>query len=64
MPHMVTFPGEATRRGKIVVAHQVQELPVPSQYRIVLVSSPEMHWQRRSLHALSCLATQLVTIQS
>jgi hypothetical protein len=58
------FMNSSCLKGLVTWICAVQELPVPNQYRIVLVSSPEMHWQRRSLHALSCLATQLVTIQS
>jgi hypothetical protein len=40
---------------------QVQNLPSP-QYRIHFLSNPSMLWQRRSLHALSCFAADLVSI--
>jgi anti-anti-sigma factor len=43
---------------------QVQELPADQQYRIHFVSNPSMHWQRRSLAALSCFAVNLVTIET
>jgi anti-anti-sigma factor len=43
---------------------QVQELPAENQYRIHFVSNPSMHWQRRSLAALSCFAVNLVTIET
>lgn len=43
---------------------QVQELPGDAQYRIHFLSNPSMHWQRRSLAALSCFAVDLVTIES
>ena len=43
---------------------QVQELPPEQQYRIHLQSNPSMHWQRRSLAALSCFAVDLVTIET
>lgn len=43
---------------------QVQELPAEKQYRIHFVSNPSMHWQRRSLAALSCFAVNLVTIET
>jgi anti-anti-sigma factor len=43
---------------------QVQELPADKQYRIHFVSNPSMHWQRRSLAALSCFAVDLVTIET
>jgi anti-anti-sigma factor len=43
---------------------QVQELPPEKQYRISFLSNPSMHWQRRSLAALSCFAVNLVTIET
>jgi anti-anti-sigma factor len=43
---------------------QVQELPADKQYRIHFLSNPSMHWQRRSLAALSCFAVDLVTIEA
>jgi hypothetical protein len=41
----------------------VSEL-VAGQYRIRFLSSPSILWQRRSLHALSCFAAELVTIEA
>ena len=43
---------------------QVQELPTKKQYRIHFQSNPSMHWQRRSLAALSCFAVDLVSIET
>ena len=43
---------------------QVQEMPAENQYRIHFLSNPSMHWQRRSLAALSCFAVDLVTIET
>ena len=43
---------------------QVQELPPEKQYRIHFRSNPNMHWQRRSLAALSCFAVDLVAIET
>lgn len=43
---------------------QVQELATDKQYRIHFLSNPSMHWQRRSLAALSCFAVDLVTIET
>jgi len=34
------------------------------QYRIRFLSNPSILWQRRSLHALSCFAADLVTIEA
>ena len=42
----------------------VQELPTEKQYRIHLLSNPSLHWQRRSLAALSCFAVDLVAIET
>jgi hypothetical protein len=42
----------------------VQELEVAKQYRIRFLSKPEMHWQRRSLHALRCFAVDLITVET
>jgi hypothetical protein len=42
----------------------IQLLPQQSQYHVVLVSSRELQWQRRSLRALCCLAEELVTIRA
>ena len=33
------------------------------RYRIVFVANPKAPWQRRSLHALSSMAPELVTVQ-
>ena len=43
---------------------QVQALSEDQQYRIHFVSNTSMHWQRRSLAALSCFAVNLVTIET
>jgi hypothetical protein len=43
---------------------QIQDQPPTRQYRVSFLSSPTLYWQRRSLHALCCLASDLVTVQS
>jgi anti-anti-sigma factor len=43
---------------------QIQDQPPARQYRVSFLSSPSLYWQRRSLHALSCLASDLVTVQN
>lgn len=58
------FMNSSCLKGLVTWICRVQELPHDIQYRLVLVSSPDMHWQRRSLHALSCLAADLVSIRS
>lgn len=42
----------------------VSELSPDKQYKIRLLSKPEMHWQRRSLHALRCFAVDLISIET
>lgn len=42
----------------------VQDQPAAQQYKIRFLSNPSMHWQRRSLAALSCFAVDLVTIET
>lgn len=34
------------------------------KYRVKFVSNSELRWQRRSLHALSCFATDVISIES
>ncbi len=43
---------------------RVREVPEPGRYRIRIQSSQSSLWQRRSLHALQCFATELITIES
>ncbi|UQA59346.1 hypothetical protein [Polyangium aurulentum] len=43
---------------------EVQELEPAKQYQIRFLSKPEMHWQRRSLHALRCFAVDLITVET
>ncbi len=35
-----------------------------ARYRITFLSSATQHWQKRSLHALSCFARDLVSIEA
>jgi len=51
---------------KIFVAWlaQVRDLEATQQYRIHLLSNPNLLWQRRSLAALSCFAVDLVAIET
>jgi hypothetical protein len=43
---------------------RVQDMPPPQRYRIVFASNRELHWQRRSLNALRCFATDVVSIEA
>jgi hypothetical protein len=42
---------------------EVSDMPA-GQYRIRFLSNPSILWQRRSLHALSCFAAELITIEA
>jgi hypothetical protein len=42
--------------------NDIRELEPASQYKIVFVSNPQIHWQKRSLHSLRCFASELITI--
>lgn len=42
---------------------RLQELAPEAQYRIRFLSDQRMLWQRRSLHALSCFAVNLISIE-
>lgn len=41
---------------------RVQQMDAQKQYRIRFVSNPAILWQRRSLHALQCFASELISI--
>ena len=43
---------------------EVSDMPSGQQYRIRFLSNPSILWQRRSLHALSCFAAELITIEA
>ena len=43
---------------------EVSELEPTEQYKIKLLSKPELHWQRRSLHALRCFAVDLISVET
>ena len=42
----------------------LQEEDTADQYKVRYLSNAEYSWQRRSLHALQCLAVDLVTIET
>lgn len=43
---------------------KVREVGASGPYQVLFLSRASLHWQRRSLHALSCFAQDLVTIKS
>lgn len=60
----LAFMNSACLKRLVAWISEIQDLPVGDRYRVVLISSPEMHWQRRSFHALSCLGGDLITVQT
>jgi anti-anti-sigma factor len=58
------FMNSSSFKALVTWLSQVQELPPDKQYRIHFVSNPSIHWQRRSLAALSCFAVNLVSIET
>jgi hypothetical protein len=58
------FVNSSCLKGFVNWILAVEEQPSDRQYRITFVSSPTIQWQRRSLHALSCLASDLVTVST
>lgn len=56
------FMNSSSFKAFVTWLSNIQDLPAENQYRIHFVSNPTIHWQKRSLAALSCFATDLVTI--
>lgn len=60
----LTFMNSSCFKDFITWLERVREIAEPDRYRIAFLSSAAQHWQRRSLHALSCFARELVTIEA
>ena len=60
----LTFMNSSCFKDLIWWLEQVREATATERYRISFISSGAQHWQRRSLHALSCFARDLVTIEA
>jgi anti-anti-sigma factor len=58
------FMNSACLKTMVTWIFVARELPTQSRYQILLVSDPAVLWQRRSVQALSCVATELVKLQS
>lgn len=42
----------------------VRRLPADQHYKIRFLSNPDLHWQRRSLHAISYFGGELVSVDA
>ena len=60
----VEFMNSACLKTIVTWIFIARELPLANRYEILLVSDPNILWQRRSVHALACVATELVRLQS
>ena len=40
----------------------IQELEASQQYKVRILSNPDLHWQKSSLHTLRCFAAELITV--
>lgn len=56
------FMSASCLRSFIFWINRLQELPSDKQYRIQFIANPDQPWQRRSVHALKCFATELISI--
>ena len=58
------FMNSSCFKGFLSWISEVRDGDERRQYRIRFLSDPRMLWQRRSLHALSCFAVDLITIEA
>jgi anti-anti-sigma factor len=58
------FMNSSCFKGFLSWISEVRDGDAAHQYRIRFLSDPNMLWQRRSLHALSCFAVDLITIEA
>lgn len=58
------FMNSACFKAFVTWLAKVRNLDRERQYRIHFLSNDKIHWQRRSLRALSCFAASLVRVHS
>jgi hypothetical protein len=61
--HELVFMNSTCLKAIVSWIAVVQEADASSQYKICFLSNPRLHWQKRSMRAISCFAADLVTIQ-
>jgi hypothetical protein len=59
----LAFMNSSCLKSLVVWVTQIQDLPADQRYQVTLVSSPTLYWQKRSLVAISSLASDIVTIE-
>ena len=57
------FMNSACFKKLVTWITHVEAVPAANRYRIRFKSNPQMHWQRRSLHALHCFAMDVVLVE-
>jgi hypothetical protein len=60
----VEFMNSSCFKALVSWISQLQGVGAAQQYKVRLLSNPEVHWQRRSLRALSCFAADLVSVET
>ena len=60
----LAFMNSSCLKSLVVWVTQIQDLPADQRYHITVVSSPTLYWQKRSLFAISSLASDIVTIEN
>jgi hypothetical protein len=60
----LAFMSSSCFKDLIAWLDKVRESGVGREYQVLFQSSAAHQWQRRSLHALSCFARELVSIES
>ena len=58
------FMNAACLRSFVSWIQRLQELPRGQQYDICFRSNGQVPWQRRSMNALRCFATDLITVET
>jgi hypothetical protein len=60
----LAFMNSSCLKSLVVWVTQIQDLPADQRYKITVLSSPTLYWQKRSLFAISSLASDIVTIEN
>jgi hypothetical protein len=59
----LTFMSSSGVKAFVNLVMRIQESPAEQRYRLRFKSNPDLRWQKRSLHALTCFATELITVE-
>lgn len=58
------FMNSSCLKALVTWISAVQDQEADGRYRITFISNPDLHWQKRSLHALSRIAGDIVSIHT